>query len=116
MYYLYEVKNQVYYIHGASEYTNRNNYPLGKIRYYLSFIDKAYQDIEQLKGDAAEYDKYYTRILRESITWRYLEEYLFPETFSAEMYQEVRKQLLKDCYKCGITTGVEHGNIADMFK
>ena len=115
MYYLYFEKNQVYYIHGASEYTNRNNYPLGKIKYYLSFIDRAYRDIESLKNNSAEYDKYYTRILRESITWRYLEEYLFPETFSSDMYAEVRKQLLKDCYKCGITTGVEHGTIADMF-
>ena len=115
MYYLYREKNQVFYIHGAPEYTSASNYPLGKIKYYLSFVDKAYQDIESLKSNPEEYDKYYTRILREGITWRYLEQYLFPGTFSAEAYAETRKQLLADCYKCGITTGVEHGNIADMF-
>lgn len=115
MYYLYNEKNQVFYIHGAPEYTSASNYPIGKIKYYLSFVDKAYQDIESLKSDPAEYDKYYTRILREGITWRYLEQYLFPETFSADAYAETRKQILADCYKCGITTGIEHGNIADMF-
>ena len=108
MKYLYEVKNLGYYIHGAAQYATAEAWPYQRIQGFLSCIDEAFAAIEPLQSsDPDRYETLHTRILREEITYRYLELYIYPGTFSTDAYSAAINQLLLDCYTAGITEGAE---------
>ena len=115
MKYLYEVKNLGYYIHGAAQYATAEAWPYQRIQGFLSCIDEAFAAIEPLQSsDPDRYETLHTRILREEITYRYLELYIYPGTFSTDAYSAAMNQLLLDCYTAGITEGAEHVSIAEF--
>lgn len=92
------------------------NYPLGTIMKFKKYIDEAFKAIEGLKlTNPAEYEILYTNILRESLTWRYLEIKLYPSSWSGEELKVVQKQFIADCNTAGITQAFEHSSINQIF-
>ena len=55
-------------------------YPYQRLKAFLSYIDRAYEDIKYLKYENEElYEKLYTRITLESIPYRYMIITLYPK-------------------------------------
>lgn len=92
------------------------NYPLGVIKKFQAYIEQAYRDIETYRQTDKElYEVLSTNILRESLTWRYLEIKLYPSSWSGEELKNVQSQFLTDCATASLTEAFEHSNIAQLF-
>ncbi len=112
----YREKNVGHYIHGANQIRDTKIYPYQTIKHYLDYIDRAYAAIADVKvSDPERYEQLHTRIMREGIVYRYLEIYLYPETFSETEMAAAKTQLIKDCYTAGIGAAYEHVDIGNLF-
>ena len=113
--YLYNEKGVICYVHAASD-CNEKNWPYGKVREFLGYIDLAYEAIAPLsKEDPAEYERLYTRICRESITYRYMNWKLYPNTIDPDRLKKYKQSIVDDCRKTGIVNSAEYSSIADIF-
>lgn len=112
----YQEKGVGHYIHGANQILDKSIYPYQTIKRYLGYIDRAYAAIADVKiSDLTRYEQLRTRIMREAIVYRYLEIYLYPETFSETELAAAKTQLIKDCYTAGIGAAAEHSAIGNLF-
>lgn len=127
MYEYYE-DYQIYmsYLLGAKGYTGSANsaaifrsseyFPYEVICSFITKIDSAYKEIDDLKvGNPARYEELYKRILKESLSWRYLEMVLYPDCFTLSKLIEMQEQFRQDAYTCGISENREYGSVDTMF-
>ncbi|MBQ8294943.1 MAG: DUF4838 domain-containing protein [Clostridia bacterium] len=112
----FELHDAGSYIHGAASVLTKTIWPIRMIQRFLNYIDEAYNAIKPLKStDPERYEQLYTRIQRESITYQYLEIYLYPETFAVDALVEAKTNFLNQCYKVGIGEWAEHYAISTVF-
>lgn len=87
-----------------------------RIQRFLDYIDMAYNEIEPLKtSDPEKYALLYNRLNKESLSWRYLELSIYPETYDTTMLEVMQNQLLTDCISCGLTKANEQQAIQNLF-
>ena len=92
------------------------HWPYMRIQRFLDYIDMAYNEIEPLKtSDPEKYAILYSRINKESLTWRYLEVAIYPETYDTVTLELVQSELVADCISCGLTKSNEYQAIQDLF-
>lgn len=92
------------------------HWPYMRIQRFLDYIDMAYNEIEPLKTtDPERYQTLYTRIKRESLTWRYLELSIYPSTYDSATLEIMQSGLLADCIACGLTQCRENTSIQYLF-
>lgn len=111
--YLYNAGMSMMDVHGGDVECNTKNWPYKKVTEFLGYTQAAMETIEPLKKTAPDvYEALYTRILRESVTYRYMLIKLYSEIYSVTEYENVRAGLLNDCQMTGITKQREYGDIA----
>ena len=92
------------------------HWPYMRIQRFLDYIDMAYNEIEPLKtSDPEKYALLYNRLNKESLSWRYLELSIYPETYDTTMLEVMQNQLLTDCISCGLTKANEQQAIQNLF-
>lgn len=92
------------------------HWPYMRIQRFLDYIDMAYNEIEPLKtSDPEKYALLYNRLNKESLSWRYLELSIYPETYHTTMLEAMQNQLLTDCISCGLTKANEQQAIQNLF-
>lgn len=91
-------------------------WPYRVLKGFLDKIDVAYEAIEHYKKTDPElYDTLYNRINLESMSYRYLEIYIFPQYYSLEKYDNMKKLFVDDCHKLNINLASEAVGIDNLF-
>lgn len=92
------------------------HWPYMRIQRFLDYIDMAYNAIEPLKTtDPEKYELLYTRIKRESVSWRYLELAIYPDTYDTVTLEYKQNELINDCISVGLTYSREKTPIQYLF-
>lgn len=90
--------------------------PYRRVREFLSMIDEAYSAIAPLEqSNPVLYEKLNLRILKESITWRYVELIIYPDSYSQDMLREKQKEFVTDALKAGIALHAELSAMSNLF-
>lgn len=97
-------------------YRNKKYFPYGIVQNFLGYIERAHKALEPIKNkDASLYEKLQTRVIRESITWRYLDFILYSEYYSTEQLKVVQNAWLNDAMDAGIVSKSERSDISTIF-
>lgn len=91
-------------------------WPYGVLQRFLDKIDVAYDAIEHYKKTDPElYQTLHDRINQESISYRYLEIYIYPQYYSLKTYNSMRKSFMDDCRMLNIDMASEHNKMDGLF-
>lgn len=91
-------------------------WPYKVLQGFLDKIDVAYKAIEHYKETDPElYETLHDRINLESISYRYLEIYIFPQYYSLETHNNMKKLFMDDCHKLNVNLASEAVGIDNLF-
>lgn len=108
----YDYSGKVSYI--ESNLVVEEYWPKGLLEGWIDLIDKALEKIEPYKtSDPVLYEKLRDRITLESISFRYMQIYLYELLYSSADRQEMIKSFKDDCMALGITQYKEGIGYAD---
>lgn len=114
--YLIDEKGMVGGIASMTGYKNQEIWPYSRLKRFQSYIEKAYDAIAKYRYSNFElYETLRIRILKESLTFRYLELSLYPEFYDTETLNKLQTQLRKDCVAAGLTNAAENTSIETLF-
>lgn len=92
------------------------NYPYATVRAYLDKMNAAAESISYLKvNDPTLYESLYDRIALETLSYRWIELHLYPDTYEYSQVVAEKEALIAECKRLGVTMFRELNGIDSMF-
>lgn len=110
----YIVKEKDYGANSTSASAKYFPYPV--IIHFQDLTQKAYDAIELLKfTEPTRYKALHDRIMRDGLSWRYLELVLYPNNYTTDKLAKLQDEFLRDAMSLGITQCSENNAIGNIF-
>lgn len=102
---------------GSYDFSQEKYFPYGTIMQFMNYLDEAYESIESVKTTDPElYDKYYDRILLESLALRFTVLDRYQDRMTKTEFLEMALEFKKDATYFGFERYAESRNLSTKYQ